>query len=425
MKASSYPLEQDLGIEYYGTGTPGIGGRLRTVAEDFIVHEIPSSFPENGKYLICRLTKRRWEHQRAVKEIAKSLGISHRRISWAGTKDRNAVTDQLIAIYDISKDDLASVRLKDMQLEYVGQSSRQLALGDLEGNEFAITIRNTDLAGDELRGCLMQTTEELAGGVPNYFGLQRFGVQRPVTHVVGRHILQDDYQGAVEAYIAMEYDGESPEAAAARRIYAETKNPAETLKALPVPLSFERTLLHHLIEEPGDYRGALRKMPPKLLSMFISAYQSWLFNKALSFRIASGTPLLEPMSGDRIIFTGGKEDVVTGRTEKTAAMHIRRGRAAIGIHMPGAEETKTTGPVDEFMADLLDKDGITSASFGRAAKFVETRFAGASRVISLTPEVRWETPDDTTASLTFGLGPGQYATTVCREYMKAHPEQMV
>ena len=89
MKASSYPLEQDLGIEYYGTGTPGIGGKLRTVAEDFIVHEVPSAFPENGKYLICRLTKRRCEHQRAVnRNLTKIVDdIKVGRCRWADNGD--------------------------------------------------------------------------------------------------------------------------------------------------------------------------------------------------------------------------------------------------------------------------------------------------------------------------------------------------
>ncbi|HDQ07517.1 MAG TPA: tRNA pseudouridine(13) synthase TruD [Methanoculleus sp.] len=425
MRPSPYPLEIELGMDYYGTETPGTGGKLRTLPEDFMVHEMPSAFPEDGKYLICRLTKRKWEHQRAIKEIAKSLGISHRRISWAGTKDRNAVTDQLIAIYDISEEDLSRIHLKDIRLEYLGKSSRQLALGDLQGNEFAITIRQTVPSGDALRECVNTTTNELESGVPNYFGLQRFGVQRPVTHVVGRHILQADYPGAVEAYVSLAYESESADAAAARRIYAESGSAADTLRAMPVPLSFERTLLHHLIERPDDCQGALKKIPPKLLSMFISAYQSWLFNKALSFRLASGISLHEPVAGDRIIFANGKEDMVSARTEAAAAMHLRRGRAAIAIHMPGAEESHTSGYIGDYMDSLLDEDHINPESFARASRFVETRFSGASRVISLDPEITWQTPGENEVLLTFSLGPGQYATTVCREYMKARPEDMV
>ena len=86
MKESVHPLEISLGMEYYATNTPGTGGRLKAHAEDFIVEEEPCEVGSDGPYLICRLTKREWELQRAVKEISKILGISHRRIGWTGTK---------------------------------------------------------------------------------------------------------------------------------------------------------------------------------------------------------------------------------------------------------------------------------------------------------------------------------------------------
>ncbi len=99
MKLTAFPLERELGICYYASETPGIGGRLRATAEDFIVEEIPLEKKQtSGPYLICRLTKKNWELQHAVKEIAKRLGISHRRIGCAGTKDRNAVTTQWISL---------------------------------------------------------------------------------------------------------------------------------------------------------------------------------------------------------------------------------------------------------------------------------------------------------------------------------------
>ena len=77
-----------------------------------------------GPYLICRLTKKNWELQHAVKEIAKRLGISHRRIGWAGTKDRNAITTQWISIYDVTPEQVSSVYLKDIILEPLSSVQR-------------------------------------------------------------------------------------------------------------------------------------------------------------------------------------------------------------------------------------------------------------------------------------------------------------
>jgi tRNA pseudouridine13 synthase len=131
MKQSTYPLELLLGMKYYASDAEGIGGKLRAAAEDFIVEEIP--LPEKGgttgPYLICKLTKTNWELQHAIKEIAKRLAISHRRIGWAGTKDRNAITRQLISLYKVTPEQVSAVRLKDITLEPVGQANEALSLG--------------------------------------------------------------------------------------------------------------------------------------------------------------------------------------------------------------------------------------------------------------------------------------------------------
>ena len=100
----------------------------------------------SGPFLICRLTKKNWELQHAVKEIAKRLGISHRRIGWAGTKDRNAVTTQWISLYNVTPEQVAAVHLKDITLEPLARSNEGLSLGDLQGNRFDIVIRDPDPA---------------------------------------------------------------------------------------------------------------------------------------------------------------------------------------------------------------------------------------------------------------------------------------
>ena len=99
MMKSEYPIEILLGMDYYSTGCSGTGGVLKKTPEDFRVNELYGDIKmSGGPYLICELEKTNWDLQRAVKEISKVLGISHRRIGWAGTKDKRAVTKQLISI---------------------------------------------------------------------------------------------------------------------------------------------------------------------------------------------------------------------------------------------------------------------------------------------------------------------------------------
>ena len=423
MMLSPYSLEQDLGMRYYASDAPGIGGRLRSSPEDFIVEEVPLPISDpDGPYLICRLTKTNWELQRAVKEIAKRLGISHRRIAWAGTKDKNAVTTQFISIYDVTPEAVGQVHLKDITLEVVGRSQHSLILGCLAGNRFDITIR--DCIPEDLAERVEAVTAVAARGVPNYYGLQRFGVVRPVTHLVGERILKGDYEGAVATYVGRAYPRESEAVRQARTRFAETRDPRAALADLPVQMTYERSMVNHLVANPGDYAGALRVLPPKLLSLLVSAFQSYLFNCALSSRIEAGLTLTEPEAGDRLLFSNGREDIVSARNRQAALLQIRRGRCRIALFISGAEPVTSHGPMDEIMQDLMQKSGVNAGDFERASRFVATKFAGVLRPISLSADVQAEI-SDTSVRLRFTLPPGHYATTVCREYMKADPYMMI
>jgi len=424
MKITPYPLERDLGMSYYASDADGIGGRLRTIPEDFLVEEIP--LPDRGgttgPYQICRLTKKNWELQHAVKEIAKRLAISHRRIGWAGTKDRNAITKQWISIYDVTPEEIARVQLRDITLELLGQSNEALSLGQLQGNAFDLVIR--DCEHDDLPGHVQAIRDGVLQGVPNYFGLQRFGAIRPVTHVVGEWILRGDYEQAVLAYVAMEFSGESEDRRKIRKAFLETRDPEPALRDLPKQMAYERAMLHHLHVRPGDYAGALQELPPKLLSLFVSAFQSYIFNCTLSRRFEDGYGLTTPVEGDQLLFLNGRTDSVTTANKNAVSTHIARGRCSIALFMPGKEPFVPRSHGEQVTADHLAGRGITTENFLSASRFVRTKFDGAWRPIALRTEIA-ASVDGRDVRLAFTLPPGHYATTVCREFMKADPVRMI
>jgi tRNA pseudouridine13 synthase len=422
MRESWYPLERALGMDYYASDTPGIGGRLREIAEDFVVDEVLDDIGKEGPFLICRLTKRDWDQQRAIREIGKRLGISYKRIGFAGTKDKHAVTSQFISIQVISEEDLQRVDLRDIRLEAAGRAHSPITLGSHTANRFSITIR--DAAAPDLVSIVEGVTGVCRTAVPNYFGIQRFGVIRPLTHIVGRFILRQDYENAVLSYTGEAFPGEPDEVRMARSAYQETRDARAALREFPLPLSYERSLLHHLAVHPGDYRGALAVLPPKLLSMFISAYQSYLFNRALSRRIADRGDLLDPLPGDLLLFTNGREDRVTEQNKGNASLLLRRGRGWIALRMPGCSNRESRGHESREMAGLLEEDGIRHDDFCAVRDLVKMRFEGASRAISLSTAVT-AAPGENFVHLSFTLSPGQYATTICREYMKADPLVMI
>jgi len=309
-----------------------------------------------------------------------------------------------------------------MTIEPIGTHQFSLGLGQLQGNRFKIILR--DCEPENLAETTAAIAGEIAAGIPNYYGLQRFGALKPVTHKMGYHILRHEFKEAVDLYIGGCFPHESEEIQNSRRAFAETGDAKTALYALPVWMSYERIMLDSLMGKPGDYGAALQALPPKLLSMFVSAYQSWLFNIALSKRCEDGIPLNEPQIGEHLEFMNDRIDTVTGKNIATARQHMKRGRCFVVGWMPGKTLPVAPGPLEETMTARMEKDNISMQSFADAAEFVKTNFDGAHRRISLATEVETVVVENT-VQLNFVLPPGHYATTVAREFMQTAPEKMV
>src|SRR3989442_8140551 len=128
-----------VGISGYATRGPGLGGRIKDSAEDFVVDEISVDLPQSvaGRYTLARIRTRNWETNRLVREMSRALRISRRRISFAGTKDRRAGTTQLFQ-FDGSPEALDRIHLKDVEVPETFRPDRRLEIGDLLGNRFAM-----------------------------------------------------------------------------------------------------------------------------------------------------------------------------------------------------------------------------------------------------------------------------------------------
>ncbi|NYZ80078.1 tRNA pseudouridine(13) synthase TruD [Candidatus Micrarchaeota archaeon] len=253
---------------------------IKRIAEDFIVEEImPNgetigvndefSFDEKsrGNELVCVLVKRNWDTHLAIREIANRLHGSPKRVGFAGMKDKAALTAQRISISGAKKEDVERILIKDIKLIPLYYSSERVKLGDLNGNSFTIKVYAKKM--------------KKAARVPNYFGEQRFGTTRPITHLVGREIIRENPERAVKIYLAKVFKGEKDETKEARKRLAKGYDFKKALDYFPRHLKFERTMIAHLAEYPGDYIGALRVLPKFLKLMFVHAYQSYLFNKYL------------------------------------------------------------------------------------------------------------------------------------------------
>lgn len=400
-------------------------------SSDFVVNEVSDFTPgESGDNLIVRVKKEGWETHHLLRDLARQLGISDERIGIAGIKDKRAVSTQLMSIRGISADDLKKITLPRVQIEPLGRSNKDLAPGDLKGNEFDILIDCIELKAQEINTRLESISEKIkeTGGVPNFFGYQRFGVRRPVTHLVGELLIRGDIEGAAMEYIARSFQWESPGNREVRDAVWNTRDYKKGLETYPFTLRYERTMMHRLIERPGDYAGAFRSLPGSLITMFVHGYQSYLFNKILSKRIMAGRSLTVPEEGDVVCFLGqggepdpSRMELVTKKNRADVLYLLKRRRAFLSLPLVG-RDTKPS-MIDEITHKVLEEEHITPENFV-VAGIPELTSAGRWReaLLPVSPSI---TPDEGHARARFFLKKGSYATTVLREYMKADPLCMI
>ena len=151
-------LEYNVGMEVYSTQSEGIGGKIKYSIDDFVVEELltdgtlaevtPSTEEEppkgEGPNLICVMVKRKWDTFLAVKEVAKRMHISQKRVRFAGIKDTNALTAQHISIQNVTPEHVLGLQIRGITLYPRWYSSDKMYSELIKGNRFHITIRNID-----------------------------------------------------------------------------------------------------------------------------------------------------------------------------------------------------------------------------------------------------------------------------------------
>lgn len=450
----SHPVEQAVGIGYYLSETAGIGGKLRVSPEDFQVREIENFEPEPvdadaGAYpeLLLRVTLRSWDTNDFASRLSDALEISRERISWAGTKDKHAVTTQLFSVHDGDPDALEAVEIRDAEISLLGRTGRPISFGDLHGNEFQIRVRDADTDASERIDAITETLNAFAGsqavagdativGLPNWFGQQRFGSRRPVTHEVGLAIVRQDWREAVLTYVANPFETEPEDTAAAREFVAAaaaTDSPdwEACLEELPNRLGYERAMVHRLAEDgassPEEFRHALEAVPWNLQRLFVNAAQSFLFNRILSERLRRGVPFDRPVAGDICCFadSDAPDGVVAPDTDRLQTVsesrvevmerHCARGRAFVTAPLVGTDTEFASGEPGEIEREVLADCGVEPSDFALPGEFDSS---GTRRAILVETalEIAGDPP-----TFSFALPSGSYATALLREYQQTDP----
>ncbi|MGJ0579702.1 tRNA pseudouridine(13) synthase TruD [Xenorhabdus bovienii] len=155
-------------------GQPEATGVVKASPEDFIVREDLGFSPDGeGEHLMVHIRKTGCNTQFVADHLARFAKIPARSVSYAGLKDRNAVTEQWFCVHLPGKQDpdLTAFQLEGCEVLTTSRQKRKLRIGALKGNDFTLVLRQiSDRQSVEKR--LQQIAQ---AGVPNYFGEQRFG----------------------------------------------------------------------------------------------------------------------------------------------------------------------------------------------------------------------------------------------------------
>lgn len=276
-----------------------------------------------AEFLHFTLYKDNRDTMEAINQLARAMNIKPQQVAYAGTKDRRASTTQRCSIRHSRERFLANAnsRLRGIVTGDYEYKDMPVWLGQLQGNEFVITIKNCDLVSEgavSSAQSLSDKVEVLRTGTQaalkhmtehgwiNYFGNQRFGTREVGTHDVGQLILGDKFEEAVHALL--KYDPEIAEKAEASEenipsepvqrdevvrhqacmLFMTDKDTDRAARIIPRRSAAESCILRHLTRSGNqsrrDYVGAIVHITRGLRSMYLHAYQSHVWNHAASRR---------------------------------------------------------------------------------------------------------------------------------------------
>lgn len=394
--------------DFLTAGLEGTGGIIRQNPEDFQVDEIPLYEPcGEGDHLYLRVEKCGLTTYDLLRELATALDCSERDMGYAGLKDARAITRQTVSVPLNKREAVRNLMIPGVSILSAVPHRNKLRPGHLAGNRFRIHIHQPVAGARERAQAILGVLADL--GVPNRFGEQRYGVLGN-SHRIGRAILCGKYRDAVDEIIgdpAVISHGGWQQAAEAYR----AGDLVTAIDRLPRHCRHERDLLA-MLKGGSSPQRAVRAMPRKLLRLYLSSYQSSLFDRLLDMRLAT---LEQVWAGDLAYkHSNGACFVVLD----AAAEQQRADDFEISATAPlyGYKVKLAAGAMGLLEQALLDKESLTLEAFRLPGGLA---MEGERRPLRVPIHGVESTSTDGDLVLGFSLPRGSFATTVLAEVMKS------
>jgi tRNA pseudouridine13 synthase len=384
-------IDSVIGIGLYSTKFAGCGGKIRSTIEDFAVSEIlskktPASLSDSG-YAVYRLTKSGIDTNHALELIFRRTGA---RLKALGLKDAHAVTTQYVCSMAQGK---AIPNYSDSKiiLERIGFAKKPLSAKDMTGNNFVIRISG---ANDSIANFAEQDR------ILNFYGYQRFGSKRPVTHLIGKALVQKRFAEAVNLLLSFTSEYDSQENTELRNIMSDPQNYSQALQMIPSQMDLEKTILQEMLSH-GDPQKALHKLPLGIRRLYVEAYQSYLFNLTITEAYQYGEDLFAPKQGDVCFDKNAK----LGKYEMDDSQKL-------AIPLVGFSYFKKTR-FDYHISKILEQEQVKPSDF-YLKEMQESSNEGGFRSAAIQC-IDYNVKSDT---VSFTLQRGSFATMVMREIIK-------
>ncbi len=382
--------------------------KLKQSPDDFIVEELTDTQPaEQGPFALYRLNKSGWTTPDAISVIRRRWNIDGRRVSYGGLKDRHAKTTQHITIYHGPHRNLSQDRLT---LTYLGQAVEPFTSEQIRANRFGLVLRSMGVA--EVDTALSVLGEVRDSGLPNYFDDQRFGSVGESGEFVAREMIRGDFEKALRLALVAPYEFDRASQKKEKAILSDCWGDWAACKSR-LEKGHARSIVDYLVNHPGDYRGAVVRLRPELQGLYLSAYQSHIWNRMLARWLETN---LEPERLSRIELARGPVPVPRSIPEDKRERWER-----LLLPLPSARiKPDITAAWTTIAEEVLAEDGLTLATM-KIIGLDRPYFSKGERPGRISPDrLEWSAGDDERnrgrrkLMLNFELPRGSYATMLVK-----------
>ena len=250
--------------------------KVKQQPSDFQVEELTRlNAGVAGPFAMYRLEKTGWTTPDALTAVRRRWDIALDRLGYGGLKDRHAVTTQFFTIHNGPRRNLVHERVA---VTYLGQVAHPFSSHDIDANRFTIVLRH--LTPDEAIRADAATRELAQTGVPNYFDDQRFGSVGHDGRFVANELIKGKFEDALKLALAGSYEHDRAPEKAEKATLLQHWGDWPAAKAA-LPRGNNRSIVDYLVTHPTDFKGAIVRLRPELQGLYLSAYQSHIWNRLL------------------------------------------------------------------------------------------------------------------------------------------------